>query len=139
MNDPNCSQNNSFGFNTSQASLCITSVPVPMEVYPMYSIVFQCLEGAVQLSSCQYYFANSCRSGEEAGVICLVPCEYGGMRLVGGSTDLEGNVEICVNGVWGTICDPSWGATEAKVICTSLGYSEQGKDSKCIGCIIVLL
>ena len=95
----------------------------------MDSIVFQCPQGALQLSDCPYFFADSCASGEEAGVVCLVPCEDGGMRLVGGSTDVEGNVEVCVDGVWGTICDPSWGDAEAKVVCTSLGYSQFGKNT----------
>jgi len=45
------------------------------------------------------------------------------IRLVGGSVPSEGRVEILHNGIWGTVCDDSFGAEEALVVCRSLGYS----------------
>lgn len=47
----------------------------------------------------------------------------GRVRLVGGSSRYEGNVEIYHFGRWGTICDDEWDEKEASVICHSLGYS----------------
>jgi len=32
-------------------------------------------------------------------------CLDGAIRLVEGSFDFEGRVEICINGVWGTVCN----------------------------------
>ena len=51
------------------------------------------------------------------------------LRLVGGSFANEGRLEICINGVWGTICayDDSWTYTNAQVACRQLGYSTTGK------------
>ena len=54
-------------------------------------------------------------------------CPTGMVRLVNGSTQLEGRVEICIDSVWGTVCDDYWGTNDAKVVCRQLGYSDQSE------------
>ena len=82
---------------------------------------------------------RSCGIRQEAGVICkskflnvrfwfsLVASdqecnETNDVRLVGGPTPTEGLVEICLNGVWGSVCDHNWDVRDAQVLCQQLGY-----------------
>lgn len=49
------------------------------------------------------------------------------MRIVGGHTLTEGRVEICIDHVWGYICDNKWDVTDANIICSQLGLYPSGK------------
>ena len=46
------------------------------------------------------------------------------LRLVNGSVDNEGRLEMFYAGKWGTICDDYWTEDDADVACRVLGYEE---------------
>jgi hypothetical protein len=61
--------------------------------------------------------AQLCRRGE-----CVVPaCVDGETRLVGGATPNDGRLEICLRGVWGTVCIAGFDARAARIACGSAG------------------
>lgn len=54
-------------------------------------------------------------------------CGDGDVRLVGSKNESEGRVEVCMNKVWGTVCDDHWDARDGNVVCRQLGYSAFGE------------
>ena len=61
-------------------------------------------------------------------------CTHGNLRIparIDDTTGLssEGRLEVCVNGVWGTICDTRFGRLDAQVACNQLGYDHEGTHS----------
>ena len=53
-------------------------------------------------------------------------CSNGIIQLINGQSDSEGLVEICYDGVWGSICPRYWDNNDAKVACRQLGYTDIG-------------
>lgn len=57
-------------------------------------------------------------------------CPEGDVRLVGGTINgttehIEGRVDVCIGGVWGTVTDDGWNSREGRVVCRQLGFSDR--------------
>ena len=50
-------------------------------------------------------------------------CTHGEVRLVNGSSEYNGRLEVCNDGVWGTVTSDAWSHYESRVVCRQLGYS----------------
>lgn len=59
--------------------------------------------------------------------VSATDCTHGEIRLVDRSSPLEGRVEICLGGQWGSVCANSWTALEASVACGQLGFEATGE------------
>ena len=70
--------------------------------------------------------------------ILLLAAEFrnGDIRLVGGTYQWEGRVEIFLDGVWGTIADSHWSGEEAETACRMMGYFIPGKSYMSITIIL---
>ena len=53
-------------------------------------------------------------------VVAGQSCVNGEVRLSDGADSSQGRVEVCIGGVWGTICDNSWDVFDASVVCRQL-------------------
>lgn len=98
----------------------------------------QCGGDEVQLDQCAYNFHSLVEGKslkdvvEVAGVKCLPngcfpstvsgsDCTTGSVRLLGGETADEGNLQYCINGTWSSFCGLE--LDEATVACRQLGYT----------------
>ena len=73
--------------------------------------------------------------------MCIELCTHGEVKLHSGSSKLNGNVIVCINGTWGYICGHGNTVINdilASVICSDIGYSQYGSDYFIVHVIIII-
>ena len=107
---------------------------------------YSCAGSESSLLSClnpyYNYYVQYCYNGRTAGVKCYSKriyrhtctcillldstkvCSHGDIKLTGGKSSNEGDIQICVNGTWGYICGwHYWNTNNINVVCKQLGYA----------------
>ena len=72
------------------------------------------------------YIAICCASNADIHIIRAGSCITGEVRLVDGANALEGRLELCISGTWGTVCNDGFDREAAMVVCRQLGVQESG-------------
>ena len=57
----------------------------------------------------------------------VLQCTEGSVRLVGGSNDYTGRVEVCVGREWGTVCAEDVSQSTAQEACSQQGFNGDGE------------
>ena len=87
----------------------------------------ECTGDEEHLFDCTFTQEHDCYHSEDASVNCTVAeCTEGLVLLVGGVNETEGQVEICLGGSWGIVCDNVWTDREAKLVCEQLRFPYTG-------------
>ena len=69
---------------------------------------------------------------QESFIFLADPCSIGDIRLWGGESEYEGNIELCTNhGLWSAVSDSVWTNANAVVACRQLNYT----GCKCVAII----
>ena len=72
----------------------------------------------------------TCTHIQDVGVSCEEACTTGEVRLLDGTDQTNGRLEICIGGLWGTVCDEEFGNEDARVVCKQLGLEYAGAEAK---------
>ncbi|XP_060677683.1 deleted in malignant brain tumors 1 protein-like [Hemiscyllium ocellatum] len=90
---------------------------------PIWLDDVECLSHEPTLWQCKRnrWGQHNCEHREDAGVVCSGKTTSLKFRLVGGSSNCSGRVEILCDKGWGTLCGDSWDTTDANVVCRQLG------------------
>ncbi|XP_078332359.1 uncharacterized protein LOC144625438 isoform X3 [Crassostrea virginica] len=98
-------------------------------VGPVYLSNVDCNGDEADLLNCTFTRAT-CNHDQDAGVKCVN--KSSSIRLVGGSSDFNGRIEVRLDGSgsWGTVCDDGFSEEDARVACRELGLPTRSVEAK---------
>lgn len=124
---------------------------------PIFLDNVRCTGNESYLFNCTGLLVDNCNHQEDAGVFCInqpepgerrrgevggvqiassfvsfIECTENDVRLVDGRNKTEGRVEVCKEGLWGTICDDNWDMFNSLVVCRQVGINASSKFSTII-------
>ena len=93
------------------------------------ALLLVCLQGALPHTVTSKRPALVSQAELSPATIAIQAAQFrgGDVRLVGGSYQWEGRVEMYFAGSWGTITDSDWTSEDAQAVCRTMGYFRPGK------------
>ena len=92
------------------------------------SYLINCSSNGVGIHNCFHF--------EDVGVRCAPStCSNGDTRLEDGDSQFAGRLEVCLNGLWGTVCDGFFSDVDAAVACKSLNLPSESESNYCNICV----
>ncbi|XP_034062819.1 deleted in malignant brain tumors 1 protein-like [Gymnodraco acuticeps] len=84
---------------------------------PVVEASNSCFDNVTSLQQCSAkgYRGASCGHGHDAGTVCAAQ-----IRLVDGTGQCSGRLEVLYKGQWGTVCDDEWSLGNGDVVCRQL-------------------
>ncbi|KAK7481052.1 hypothetical protein BaRGS_00027688, partial [Batillaria attramentaria] len=98
----------------------------PTQTAPILMDDVRCTGRETNLLDCQHTTRHNCGHNEDVALRCSDPTPSTTVRLVGGSTQYDGVLQVYSGGRWGTVCDDSWTSRESNTACRILfgsGYN----------------
>ena len=114
-------------FYSHYAALGITSVAISLSAH--ISIVLDVMKE--MLLACSVKVSNDIIHNNIFRNVELIQftelCTNNAIRLRDSTTPTNGRLQVCVNGMWKTICsDELWDDHDATVVCRQLGFAPHG-------------
>ena len=81
---------------------------------------------------CKYIFTST--KIKLCKILASGDCNEGEVRLVNGTLEREGRLEVCSGGVWGTVCASGFTKLSAYVACKQLGYAAHAAGTYILSC-----
>ena len=106
-----------------------------LNAFKVRTILYTCtlISLALPALECAYSITVARTSCQTEGQITMVNLEYEGYLnfLTGDQINITGQVGVCNNGFYDSVCDVNWDANDAAVLCRSI---IPGKLSQCLHC-----
>ncbi|XP_052789604.1 deleted in malignant brain tumors 1 protein-like isoform X1 [Mya arenaria] len=103
-----------------------TSYPTPPAQIWLDDV--RCAGSEQSIADCSHrmpWGSHNCNHDDDVGVVCSSTAAIN-IRLVGGSSQYSGRVEILINEKWGTVCGRSFSDKNAVVVCRMLNFPSAG-------------
>eukprot|EP00798_Chlamydomonas_sp_ICE-L_P030945 gene30945-36001_t len=116
-------------FNTNAARVVCRQLGLPWtkatvdktvpgnDALPIVMDEVTCYGSELDLGACVHTTEHDCSHSEDVDLTSSIS----ELRLVDGSSNLKGRLEVLIDGQWGTVCDDNFNNNAARVVCWQLG------------------